>query len=33
MPNVDKIYLDANFLVAYFVNNHADHDASKILFF
>lgn len=33
MPNVDKIYLDANFLVAYFVNNHADHSASKIVFF
>ena len=33
MPNVDKIYLDANFLVAYFVNNHSDHNASKILFF
>lgn len=33
MPNVDKIYLDANFLIAYFVNNHEDHNASKVAFF
>src|SRR3989344_4589369 len=31
LPN--KIYLDANFLIAYFVDNHDDHNASKLLFF
>lgn len=30
-PN--KLYLDANFLIAYFADNHDDHDSSKILFF
>lgn len=31
LPN--EIYLDANFLIAYFVGNHTDHNASKVLFF
>lgn len=31
LPN--KIYLDANFLIAYFVDNHDDHNNSKVLFF
>ena len=31
LPN--KIYLDANFLIAYFADNHDDHAASKLLFF
>lgn len=31
LPN--KVYLDSNFLIAYFVDNHDDHDASKRLFF
>lgn len=33
MPYPRKVYLDANFLIAYFANNHDDHDSSKILFF
>lgn len=28
-----KIYLDSNFLIAYFADNHSDHNASKLLFF
>lgn len=31
LPN--RVYLDANFLIAYFVDNHDDHNASKLLFF
>lgn len=31
LPN--KVYLDANFLIAYFVDNHDDHNVSKLLFF
>ena len=31
LPNA--IYLDANFLIAYFVDSHDDHNASKLLFF
>ena len=31
LPN--RIYLDANFLIAYFVDNHDDHSASQLLFF
>ena len=33
MPYPKKLYLDANFLIAYFADNHDDHDSSKILFF
>lgn len=33
MTQPDRIYLDANFLIAYFVDNHDDHQASKSLFF
>ncbi len=28
-----RYYLDANFLTAYFINNHEDHDKSKKLMF
>lgn len=31
LPN--RVYLDANFLIAYFVDNHDDHNTSKLLFF
>lgn len=33
MPTANKIYLDANFLIAYFANNHTDHNASKKAFY
>src|SRR4030042_3039534 len=29
----EKIYLDANFLIAYFLDDHNDHNASRLLFF
>ena len=32
LPNNVEVYLDANFLVAYFVNNHSDHTRSVQLF-
>lgn len=31
LPTNDNLYLDANFLIAYFVNNHGDHKNSKKL--
>jgi predicted nucleic acid-binding protein len=32
LPNNVEVYLDANFLVAYFVNHHSDHTRSVQLF-